>query len=839
MEVAGDRDYADDAASGFGDEGSAVASGSSATSRLPPSLQGPWQGLNLGNLPIFPFRAARLRHSEAELRQLLQDAVDDLADAGGNLLRVWLHTDGAASPCWGRPAGGGGGGSEGDQGPEEVLGCNWEAVEDLKWLLRTCHGRGVKVLLVLWSHDLLAVRRDNPPAHRERALRMVRTAAGTAAYVNRCLTPLVRHLATTPLPITSGTVSGGDDAHAARACGQRIPSNGADDGGTAAAAADLPALPQPGQAAVKPLPPGVFLSAHAQPPGWLANASRLASVSRPAGGGGGTAGNGATVKGLDEGAVRSTDVRTNRAGPLAADKARNGTAGSSPSAGGGGGATASGGGGGGNSSRAASGKTSRKGGDPTRRAPRVVPPPPGEAQDPPYRVKAMGQMSGAASGLGLTAVAQDGGAGGSASASDSDSASDCSGVGGAGSGPTYSSVLLGYEVLNEPEGMSWDLRLYHNYMYDMAWGRYGIEDPDAYESRPERAADRRSLQAMKAFGGKRIPASGGGGGQGAQFEGWHFVGGNRPSQRQRAAAADGQWRRPNLDGCLSAASLLSAAPSAAAAAANRSEDGVRALQGRFAAALDAASRAEPTGGAVPGCGGGGVGGGGGGVRAWYSDGALAADWEATAAEVAAAPPAPGGGSGNASIPAAAGNFPAAAPSTPRPALFPAPSPRFGQWLSGSIDEFEPWPRNLYSDSALRRAFARRDGSIGPGWDPSRAGTLDFYSPHGYPAWGPADRVTRQVSPFFQAAGRFQLDKPVLVGEFWDMVSEYESLTAQHWTQLHSAGGYMGGLGWAMLQVAEEPLYGAAPDGRQLAAPRRLVRHEKRDVYLRLLRQMNK
>lgn len=31
-------------------------------------------------------------------------------------------------------------------------------------------------------------------------------------------------------------------------------------------------------------------------------------------------------------------------------------------------------------------------------------------------------------------------------------------------GPTYSSVILGYEVLNEPEGMSWDLRLYHNYM---------------------------------------------------------------------------------------------------------------------------------------------------------------------------------------------------------------------------------------------------------------------------------------------------------------------------------------------------------------------------------------
>jgi hypothetical protein len=30
--------------------------------------------------------------------------------------------------------------------------------------------------------------------------------------------------------------------------------------------------------------------------------------------------------------------------------------------------------------------------------------------------------------------------------------------------PTYSSAILGWDILNEPEGMSWALRLYHSYM---------------------------------------------------------------------------------------------------------------------------------------------------------------------------------------------------------------------------------------------------------------------------------------------------------------------------------------------------------------------------------------
>lgn len=157
-----------------------------------------------------------------------------MAAAGGNLLRIFFHTDGALNPYWGfrrsasqdttatatasapkwrdpsandtqsahtdadvgpdrgsgsgdngttaaagtgqgsgSDSGGGGGnegvgsgcgnaatrGSFGQTGPEEVLGCGAAAVNDLKWLLRHCHRRGVKVLLTLWSQDIMAVRR--------------------------------------------------------------------------------------------------------------------------------------------------------------------------------------------------------------------------------------------------------------------------------------------------------------------------------------------------------------------------------------------------------------------------------------------------------------------------------------------------------------------------------------------------------------------------------------------------------------------------------------------------------------------------------------------------------
>eukprot|EP00198_Chlamydomonas_reinhardtii_P006358 XP_001695694.1 predicted protein [Chlamydomonas reinhardtii] len=113
-----------------------------------------------------------------------------------------------------------------------------------------------------------------------------------------------------------------------------------------------------------------------------------------------------------------------------------------------------------------------------------------------------------------------------------------------------------------------------------------------------------------------------------------------------------------------------------------------------------------------------------------------------------------------------------------------------QWLVGNISEFETRPRNLFSDAELRRAFVLRNGSLGRGWDAAGGGTLDFYAPHGYPYWG-HDSITRLISPFHVPAQQYQLDKPALVGEFWDQVSDSESLTAKHWKDLWRKNGYMG------------------------------------------------
>jgi hypothetical protein len=102
-------------------------------------------------------------------------------------------------------------------------------------------------------------------------------------------------------------------------------------------------------------------------------------------------------------------------------------------------------------------------------------------------------------------------------------------------------------------------------------------------------------------------------------------------------------------------------------------------------------------------------------------------------------------------------------------------------------------------------------------------------------------ATRSMSPFLQPASAFEFKRPVLVGEFWTEVDRGVPLTAQRWAGLKDAG-YAGGMGWAMLAVAEGGVEGGGGDvaavaAAQLTAPRRLVAHETRDAFLGLLRQM--
>ncbi|EFJ52890.1 hypothetical protein VOLCADRAFT_115818 [Volvox carteri f. nagariensis] len=729
--------------------GPASSTGSSPAAANPPPA---WFGINLGNLPIFPFHRASLEESPAELRQLLRDAVNDLADAGGNLLRVLFHFDGALNPCWADNTAGPAATSKTDgAGPPTrgsttptaavVVGCGDAAVEDLLWLLRQCHRRRVKVLLTLWSHDILAVRRDNPPENRDRALYLMRTSAGTSGYVDNCLTPLVRHLAATPIPppYADDVLAALDKVEVLRRAASR-----------AAAAARVvvggrSAPPSGNLGAQEEEEEESQPQSQSQSPGDMASSLHVSPLTHPVGYPGTTALPGGDV---DEG---------------------------------------SGAGDGGGSPGGAAAATATA-------------------------------AAAAAAAAAVEAVSLEFSA-----------------------AATYSSVVMGYDLFNEPEGTSWDLRLYHFYMYNAEWGQYEFENPAVFDTRPERAADYRSTRV-----------------------GWERFSGDDRRALPPAARLTDSMALPLCQplgnvSCTSGYEQFGALTDAVRRyEQNASQLGPCGLptEGRGFGAADRSLTVTPIAAAsaaeakpVP----------------WYGNASLAAEWEALAVKVSRTPTPPDGGGGG---PPGWGSkwfnkylywdvieqynsemsylLPLITSCRLRTAdITPPQLQRFlsrlaaavhkadprakvtvgahsvpycteAQWLKHHIDRFEGRPRNLYSDAALRRAFRLRNGSIGPGWDPSGLGTLDFYSPHGYPVWGDSD-VTGLVSPFYTSACVFELDKPALVGEIWNRVSDNDPLTAENWQQLYDKGGYMGGY-W-------------------LAAPRRVLDHENRATFLALLRAM--
>jgi hypothetical protein len=69
---------------------------------------------------------------------------------GGNAVRLWLHVDGSVNPTWSEPNA---------TSPGVATGMDPAALADLKWMLAECHKNNISVLLSLWSHDVLAVRK--------------------------------------------------------------------------------------------------------------------------------------------------------------------------------------------------------------------------------------------------------------------------------------------------------------------------------------------------------------------------------------------------------------------------------------------------------------------------------------------------------------------------------------------------------------------------------------------------------------------------------------------------------------------------------------------------------
>ncbi|MBN2305228.1 MAG: discoidin domain-containing protein, partial [Anaerolineae bacterium] len=107
--------------------------------------------------------------------------MDEIAKAHGNTLRWWLHTDGSASPIYG------------DDG--KVVGLGENDIKNLKRGIDLAYERGILVMPVLWSHDMLKEKAAVPA---EWNTLMIEDPDYTQAYIDNALIPMVEALAGHP-----------------------------------------------------------------------------------------------------------------------------------------------------------------------------------------------------------------------------------------------------------------------------------------------------------------------------------------------------------------------------------------------------------------------------------------------------------------------------------------------------------------------------------------------------------------------------------------------------------------------------------------------------------------
>ncbi len=133
-------------------------------------------GVNLGNVHLFPFEQNPYGLSSDELKETLVTAFSDLKNAGANSYRVWLHIDGSKSPSFNQASG-------------EVTHLAPEVLADLRWMIEVAYrDYGLLANITLWSHDLLAIRRDHSVNSRDRVVNIVKNPD---AYLKNVLIPLI------------------------------------------------------------------------------------------------------------------------------------------------------------------------------------------------------------------------------------------------------------------------------------------------------------------------------------------------------------------------------------------------------------------------------------------------------------------------------------------------------------------------------------------------------------------------------------------------------------------------------------------------------------------------
>lgn len=100
-------------------------------------------------------------------------------DAGGNTLRLWLHTTGSNSPQF-------------SSSTKMVTGPGTYTISDLKQILDAAQANKVSLMLCLWSFDMLRI--SNGSTITDRAKLLLTDTAYTNAYIRNALIPMVTAL---------------------------------------------------------------------------------------------------------------------------------------------------------------------------------------------------------------------------------------------------------------------------------------------------------------------------------------------------------------------------------------------------------------------------------------------------------------------------------------------------------------------------------------------------------------------------------------------------------------------------------------------------------------------
>jgi mannan endo-1,4-beta-mannosidase len=132
------------------------------------------------NIAWFDF-AKDIGHGIDEAR--LRRAASDLAEAGGNTLRWWIHTDGSMTPEWGSI-----------DGERRVVGPGAAFIANMRRALDIAAEYNVYIVPCLWSFDMLRDNDHRRPPVRDN-YRLLSEDAVLESYIDNALEPMVRGLA--------------------------------------------------------------------------------------------------------------------------------------------------------------------------------------------------------------------------------------------------------------------------------------------------------------------------------------------------------------------------------------------------------------------------------------------------------------------------------------------------------------------------------------------------------------------------------------------------------------------------------------------------------------------